>query len=79
MCCASVNELVDHLNSKIRNVIDAIAPIKVKTVSSKKRSPWRNSVLVRIEKIGVQVNASGEKQISMVIMKSIKRDFAFII
>lgn len=46
----SVNELVDHFNSKITNVIDAIAPTKAKAVSGKKRSPWRNATLVRSEK-----------------------------
>ena len=46
----SVNELVDEFNSKTTNVIDAIAPTKVKIVSGKKRSPWRNATLVRIGK-----------------------------
>ena len=34
----SVNELVDHFHSKIKNVIDAIAPTKVKEVTGKKLS-----------------------------------------
>ena len=40
----------DHFNCKITNVIDAIAPTKVKAVSGKKRSPWRNVLLLRTEK-----------------------------
>ena len=47
---ASVTELVDNFNCKITNVIDAIAPTKVKAVSGKKRSPWRNFIVVRTEK-----------------------------
>ena len=31
-------------------MIDAIAPIKLKVVSSKKRSPWRNALAVKNEK-----------------------------
>lgn len=46
----SVNELVDLFNIKTKNVIDAIAPMKVKVVAGKKRSPWRNALLVRTEK-----------------------------
>jgi len=40
----SVNELVDHFNSKITNVMDAIAPIKTKEVSCNKTSPWRKAM-----------------------------------
>ena len=46
----SVNELVDHFNSKITNVMDTIAPIKIKEVSSKKKSPWRKAMTVRSAK-----------------------------
>ena len=46
----SVNELVDHFNSKIQNVIDAIAPTKVKEVTGKKISPWRKAMTVKTEK-----------------------------
>lgn len=46
----SVNELVDNFNSKMTNVIDTIAPTTVKIVSGKKKSPWRNTMLVRNEK-----------------------------
>ena len=45
-----MNELVDLFNIKTKNVIDAIAPMKVKVVAGKKRSPWRNALLVRTEK-----------------------------
>jgi len=44
LSCISVNELVDGFNFK---VIHFIAPTKVKVVSGKKRSPWRNATLVR--------------------------------
>lgn len=46
----SVNELVDNFNVKITNIIDAITPTKVKVVPGKKKSPWRNATLVKIEK-----------------------------
>ena len=47
---ASVNKLVENFNIKITNIIDAVAPSKVKLVSGKKRSPWRNATLVRLGK-----------------------------
>ena len=46
----SVNELVDNFNSEITDVIDAIAPTKVEVVSGERRSPWRNTTLVKMEK-----------------------------
>ena len=46
----SVNHLVLHFNYKITNVMNAIAPTKVKVVSGKKKSPWRNGTLVKMEK-----------------------------
>ena len=44
----SVNGLVDLFRSQIKFVIDAMAPTKVK-VSVKKKSPWRNATLVKME------------------------------
>ena len=44
----SVNDLVHHFNSKITNVMNAIAPTKVKVISGKKKSPWRNATLVKM-------------------------------
>ena len=46
----SVNELVDNFNCKITNIIDNLAPIKTKVVSGKKKSPWRNTMSIRIQK-----------------------------
>jgi len=39
-----VNELTDKFNSKISNIIDSIAPTKVKVISGKKKSPWTKKV-----------------------------------
>ncbi len=46
----SVSELVDNYTSRITNVIDAIAPTKLKAVPGKKRSPWRHATLLKNEK-----------------------------
>uniref|UniRef100_A0A669CVV3 Reverse transcriptase domain-containing protein n=1 Tax=Oreochromis niloticus TaxID=8128 RepID=A0A669CVV3_ORENI len=46
----SVNKLTDDFLSKILDMMDKIAPFKVKTVSSKKKSPWRSDPLVCNEK-----------------------------
>lgn len=43
----TVNELLDNLNWKISNVIDAIAPVKTKMTSRRQRSPWRNTMMVK--------------------------------
>ena len=44
---ASVNNLLDNFHSKILNVIDAVAPIRVKSISGKKKAPWRNAPSVK--------------------------------
>uniref|UniRef100_A0A3B3CIL0 Reverse transcriptase domain-containing protein n=1 Tax=Oryzias melastigma TaxID=30732 RepID=A0A3B3CIL0_ORYME len=43
----SVNELVNNFNSNMSNIMDSIAPSKVKVISGRKKSPWRNSILVK--------------------------------
>ncbi|KAK0135227.1 hypothetical protein N1851_028946 [Merluccius polli] len=53
----STDDLVDNFNSKIVNVIDVIAPAKVKIISGKQKAPWRKP---RKENAG-KLNASGEK------------------
>ena len=45
--CGSVSELVNNFNSKMLNVIDTIAPVKLKVVSCKKKAPWRNALVVK--------------------------------
>lgn len=35
----SVEESLNHFNSKILNVLNALAPLKVKTVSGKQKAP----------------------------------------
>lgn len=66
---------MDGFNSQVKCVIDAIASTKVKVVSGRKRSPWRNASLVRIKKdcIG-KLSAGGEKRTSRFTVVSINRD-----
>ena len=76
----SVNELVDHFNSKITNVMDTIAPIKKKRKYSKKISPWRKAMTVRTAKTECRkAERRWIKQISKFTRKYIKRDSASII
>ena len=72
----TVNDFVYHFNSKIAKVIDAIAPTKVKAVSGKKKSPWRNATLVKMgKKRNVKkLSAGGKKTTSRFILTFIKRD-----
>lgn len=46
----SVNDLLDNFNAKILNVIDEIAPVKIKVISGKQKAPWRNAPHVRLHK-----------------------------
>ncbi len=39
----SVDLLLDSFNSKVKNVIDDIAPVKVSKTTGRQKSPWRNS------------------------------------
>ena len=43
----SVDELLDKFNWKISNVMDAVAPIKTKTTLIRKKTPWRNTMMVK--------------------------------
>ena len=46
----SVNDLVHSFSSKAMNIMDNIAPMKVKVVSGKKKPPWRNATQVKAQK-----------------------------
>ena len=46
----SVNDLLDNFNSKTLKAIDAVAPLKTKVISGKKKAPWKNSLSVKEKK-----------------------------
>ncbi len=39
----SVDLLLDSFNSKVKNVIDDIAPVEVSKTTGRQKSPWRKS------------------------------------
>ena len=43
----SVDELLHKFNWKISNVMDAVAPIKTKMTLIRKKTPWRNTMMVK--------------------------------
>ena len=43
----SVDELLDKFNWKISNIMDVVAPIKTKTTLIRKKTPWRNTMMVK--------------------------------
>ncbi len=43
----SVDLLLDSFNSKVKNVIDDIAPVKVSKKTGRQKSPWRKSTAVQ--------------------------------
>ncbi|XP_051996155.1 uncharacterized protein LOC127653511 [Xyrauchen texanus] len=43
----SVDFLLDSFNSKVKSVIDDIAPVKVRKKSGRQKAPWRNSTAVQ--------------------------------
>lgn len=71
LSCDSVNELVDHSQSKITTIIDSIAPTKVKVVSGMKKSlqlHWLGA-----EEGSVEKAKGGDERLPWFIMSSIKR------
>ena len=46
----TVNDLLDHFNSKISKIIDTIAPVKTKLISGKQKAPWRSAMSVKAMK-----------------------------
>lgn len=45
-----IDDLLHSCTYKTANVIDALAPEKVKLVSNKQKAPWRNNHSVRVKK-----------------------------
>ncbi len=43
----SVDLLLESFNSKVKNVIDDIAPVKVSKKTGRQKSPWRKSTAVQ--------------------------------
>ncbi len=43
----SVDLLLDSFNSKVKNVIDDVAPVKVCKKNGRQKSPWRKSTAVQ--------------------------------
>ena len=43
----SVDELLDKFNWKMSNVMDVVAPIKTKMTLIRKKTPWRNTMIVK--------------------------------
>jgi len=50
----SVDFLLDSFNSKVKSVIDDIAPVKVRKNSGRQKAPWRNSTAVQNKKKTMQ-------------------------
>ncbi len=42
----SVDLLLDSFNSKVKNVFDDIAPVKIRKKTGRQKSPWRKSTAV---------------------------------
>ena len=47
MSAERVDVLLDYFNLYILNVMDVVAPVKVKKTLSKQKAPWRNIMTVK--------------------------------
>lgn len=71
----SINlKLTNAFLSKISVMMDEIAPLKVKTVMSKKKSPWRSDPLVMKKGSADVPRENGRKLDCRFIMRYVKRD-----
>uniref|UniRef100_A0A8C6TTC4 Reverse transcriptase domain-containing protein n=1 Tax=Neogobius melanostomus TaxID=47308 RepID=A0A8C6TTC4_9GOBI len=48
--CSNVDNLLDSYTSSVLNVLDTIAPVKVKMVNNRQKAPWRSEHSVRAQK-----------------------------
>ncbi|XP_062379523.1 uncharacterized protein LOC134068036 [Sardina pilchardus] len=46
----SVEDLLDHFNAKMANIMDGIAPLKSKKVKDKQKAPWKQNPAVKLLK-----------------------------
>ncbi|XP_076578637.1 LOW QUALITY PROTEIN: uncharacterized protein LOC143315073 [Chaetodon auriga] len=56
---ALTDDLVNSFSSKVMTIIDCIAPVKTKVLSGRKKTPWRNTTLVKVQK---RVCRQGERR-----------------
>ncbi len=56
----TVDLLFDHFKLKILKFMDVVALVKIKKILRQKKTPWRNTMMVKVRK-RVQPKASGEK------------------
>ena len=47
MSAQSIDGLLDHFNLRIFNVMEAVAPIRIKSTLSKQKTPWRNTTMIK--------------------------------
>ena len=48
--CSDVDDFLNSVTSNVLEVMDTIAPMKVKMVKDKQKAPWRNADVVRAQK-----------------------------
>jgi hypothetical protein len=44
----SVNDLLELFNTKVESIMNNVAPLKLKSITSKKKAPWLNSPTVKL-------------------------------
>jgi len=47
--CSNVDDLLNSYTSSVLNLLDTIAPVKVRIVKSRQKAPWRKEELVRAQ------------------------------
>lgn len=76
--CSNVDNLLKCYTSSLLNVLDTIAPVKVRVVKNRQKAPWRNEDSVRAQKrLCRRPSGNGESQSSRFIMKSIEKSYAY--
>ena len=69
--CSNVDGLLNSYTSSLLNVLDTIAPVKVKMVKSRQRAPWRREAMAQKRK----PNGNGASQNSRFIMRFTKKSY----
>ncbi len=68
-----VDILLDSFNTKVKNAIDGIAPLKVRTITGRRKAPWRKTAAVQsMKRTCIKLSICGKKHNLKFTITSIK-------
>ena len=76
--CSNVNDFLNSVTSNVLNVLDTIAPLKVKMVKNKQKAPWRNNDSVRAQKRECRKAERKWRKLKLQVQKEIYKEKLYV-